>query len=275
MRHADQDNQNHLSALFALEAGSVLVWLMAIFLSAVRSPVFGALRVLSQEAARELTSLDLAIGLGIAIVVLALIRRTRIFGIVVAIVLSFLTFSGLSLYVSVGLAFSVAVALLLYERLNCSFLSNNLFVFVSVLFGALPIGIAYPIEFLVVVLIVVSAYDVIGVFLTRFIPTLALGAIVTDVPLLVLAPRTDVSWKERPTIRKASAVLGVGDVFLPALFLSAVTFAHGIPLGLITLAGAIIGGLLNTALAVTIRTGIPAVPLLAAGMTAAYFLFRA
>lgn len=263
-----------MNAILVLMAGSVLVWLATILLSSIQMPVLNALHVISAENGQTPTTPDLIFSLAIALIILAVVRRQKIFGIIIAIILAFLTFSGLTLYIGIGLAFSIAIALLLYERLNCSFLSNDLFVFVSVLFGSLPIGISYPIEFVILILITVSVYDVIGVFLTRFIPTLARGAVEGDVPLLLFAPRNSTLWQERPTMKNTAAILGAGDVFLPAIFLSAVTFTYGIPLGVATLAGAVIGSILNLALAAAIRTGIPAIPMLAAGMLAAYFLFR-
>jgi hypothetical protein len=69
-------------------------------------------------------------------------------------------------------------------------------------------------------------------------------------------------------------MLGAGDLFLPGIFMAAVSFQASPVAALAVFSGAVVGGLMNTFLAVLIRTGIPAMPLLTVGMLWAYYAIR-
>lgn len=260
------------NSILMLMASGMLVWLLIIFLAGMTAPqISEAMRQASGQAA-QVGPWDFLFALAIAFSILYLIRRKHFFGTFVAMILAFLIFGGSAIFLGVEPAFFLAVGLLLYERGHRSFLANNLFILTAVLFGSLPIGLGYSIELIILVLIIISIYDVLGVFATRFIPRLAVSAVERDVPLLLLAPRANIAWKALPRLKDSSAMLGAGDLFLPGIFIAAVAFNQSIPVALAVLAGAVIGGLVNTVLATLIRTGIPAMPMLAVGMIIGYYL---
>ncbi|MBU0646493.1 hypothetical protein KJ611_03400 [Patescibacteria group bacterium] len=260
------------NSILMLIASGMLVWLLIILFASLTSPkIIASLQYVSSQSG-QITLLDFLLSLLIALFILYLVRRRHIFGTLVAMILSFLIFGGAAIYFSVELAFFLAMGLLIYERMYRSFISNNVFILAAVLFGSLPIGLGYSVELIIMVLIIISVYDVLGVFATRFIPRLAATAVEQNVPLLLLAPRAHIAWKAKPNLKDSSAMLGAGDLFLPGIFIAAVSFSHTIPVALAVLAGAIIGGLINTILATVIKTGIPAMPMLAAGMIIGYFL---
>jgi hypothetical protein len=65
-------------------------------------------------------------------------------------------------------------------------------------------------------------------------------------------------------------MFGAGDLFIPLLFLLAVSLRFGYETALLSLLGAVLGNVGNIFLVKKIKTGIPAVPLLAMGLTAGY-----
>lgn len=251
---------------------AVLVWLFAILLAGIttQSTLNAQAYIATQSATVGLG--DFFLALGMAFVLIYLLHHRSYFGSVVSVILAFLIFSGSAIYFGLELAFFLAAGLMLFERRQRSFISNNLYVLVATLFGAIPLGLAYANELIILILIAVSIYDIGGVFFTRFIPRMATKAVELDVPLLLLAPKATVSWKARPKLKDAVAMLGAGDIFLPAIFLTSVAFFQSIPIALSVLLGAVLGGVANTILASIIKTGIPAMPLLSVGMIIAYYL---
>lgn len=222
-----------INSIFMLMTSGMLVWLLIIFLASLISPTIPASIQHVTAQSSELGVLDFLLSLIIALFILYLVRRRHIFGTFVAMILCFLIFGGAAIYLSAELAFFLAVGLLMYERLHRSFVSNNLLILVAVLFGSLPIGLGYSVELIILILVIISVYDVLGVFATRFIPRLAVSAVEQNVPLLLLAPKAHISWRAKPILKDSSAMLGAGDLFLPGIFIAAVAFSHAIPVALV------------------------------------------
>jgi len=266
--------QERLLSVITLELLAILVWLVAILFTSLRAPFFLELqRLLAAEQAAPGGG-DLFLSFIIALIILIFLHRQQFFAMAVAILLSYMVFGGASLFVGTIAAFLLAVSLLLYQQLSHHFISNNALVVAAVLFGAFPIALGFSPVLIVFILIVFSVYDVIGVFFTNFIPNLAHRAIQYEIPLVLLAPRAHQSWKSIPSSDRVAAILGAGDVFLPAIFISSVTLEGGVPLGLAVVLGAACGWVANNVLSWMVRGGIPAMPLLTVGMIAAYYLAR-
>jgi len=264
--------RERLLSVLTLELAAVLLWLVAILLTAWRLPLFLEIqRLLALEAAAPAGG-EIFLAFVIALIILIFFHKQTFFATIVSILLSYMTFSGALLFMGTEAAFLLAVSILLYQKLSHTFLSNNLLVAAGVLFGAIPIALGFEPVMVVFILAVFSVYDVIGVFLTKFIPTLAHRAVQYELPLIWLAPRAHVSWHAIPSSERVAAMMGAGDVFLPAIFITSVTLAGGVPMGLLVLFGAVIGWTLNNFLSWIVRGGIPAMPLLAVGMIAAYYL---
>ncbi|MBU1032481.1 MAG: presenilin family intramembrane aspartyl protease [Patescibacteria group bacterium] len=263
--------KHRLKSLLILAVSGVAVWILTIVLSDKARPLFNYFR---DQPAQEAEPLNLLIAFAVALIILFILRKRFFLGWLISISMALIIFSGASLFVRPEISLLLAVALFLFERFKHSFLSNNLLILVALLAGSITIGLSFPINFLIIVLIFLSVYDIFGVFITRFIPHLAQKAVETNVPLLLLAPDKNVSWLQKPALKNSAALLGAGDIFLPAIFLSAVTFEHSVTISFITFAGALVGVALNSALAVKIKTGIPAMPMLALGLIIAYLIAR-
>lgn len=266
--------KERLNALLALEASVVGVWLLVIFFTNLQKEFFLNLQASIAQQAGIITIQEIVLSIAVAVLIFFFLYKKHLFGIFISILLGFLGFTGALLYFGPELSFFLAVSLILFERLRHSFLSNNLLVLFGVLFGSIPIGISYRPELLLLILVFFSVYDVLGVFLTKFIPHMARKAVESKAPLLFIAPRSKIKWTAETSIQNSAAILGAGDAFLPAFVLASVTIFYSVPLALILLIGAVIGGILNTLLAMIIRSGIPAMPLITIGMAIAFILGR-
>jgi presenilin-like A22 family membrane protease len=260
-----------LNSLLILSFSSLTVWILAIVLSFFLRPVH---QLLLQLPAEDLNPLNLFLSFSVALIVLVLFRKKQFFSWLIALSLALIIFSGASLFLPLELALVLAAGLFLLERYRHSFLTNNLFLLTALLAGGITVGLRFPVQLLIYVLIFLSVYDVIGVFLTHFIPRIARQSVETNVPLLLLAPGKRISWLAHPHLKNSAAVLGAGDIFMPAIFISAITFNHNSIVAINVLLGAALGILLNTWLAMRIRTGIPAMPLLALCMIVVYWITR-
>lgn len=260
-----------LKSLFILTSSSLSVWLLTVALSFYLRPVYELLLELPTE---NISPLNLLLSFLAALIVLVLFRKKHFFGWFISLSLALIIFSGASLFIKPELALILAAGLFLLERYRHSFLTNNIFLLTALLLGSITVGLRFPVNLLIYILFFLSVYDVIGVFLTRFIPRLARQSVETNIPLLLLTPSGKTGWLARPHLKNSAAMLGAGDIFMPAIFLSAVTFSHDLTAAISVFLGAVLGILLDTLLAVYIRTGIPAMPLLALGMIAAYWLAR-
>ena len=260
-----------LNSLLILALSSLSVWVLAIVLSFFLRPVH---QLLLQLPAKDLDPLNLFLSFLVALIVLVLFREKQFFGWLIALSLALIIWSGAGLFLPLELAFVLAAGLFLLERYRHSFLTNNLFLLVALLMGSLTVGLRFPVNLLIYVLIFLSVYDVIGVFLTHFIPRIARQAVETNLPLLLLAPTKKTGWLSHPHLKNSAAILGAGDIFMPAIFISAVTLNHNLLIAVNVFLGATLGILLNTLLALRIRTGIPAMPLLALCMIAVFLFTR-
>ncbi|MBU0531689.1 MAG: presenilin family intramembrane aspartyl protease [Candidatus Uhrbacteria bacterium] len=205
------------------------------------------------------------------LVLLYLLRNTRAFTIIITVLLALLMLGTATLLIPYFYALILVISLALIVITYPTFALNNLFVFLAVLAASLPIGLAYTPLTLFFPLVFLSVYDVIGVFKTSFIPNLARSAIYQHTPVIILAPAKFKEWLKRPGMRNIKALLGAGDIFVPLIFLISVIEHHGNPLlGGWVFIGAVIGSLTNILLLAQIKKGVPALPLIVAGMFVAY-----
>jgi presenilin-like A22 family membrane protease len=262
--------KKRLKGIFLLEALGVVVWLATIWLSALPNPLYDLLQSQAVRAEDENGVLQIAAGVVIAVIALVFMKRFDFFGTFVSGLLGFMIFSGLALFINPFVSAGFAILLVIFERKEHTYTSNNTLLLIAILFGAVPLGATYGIELLIWIVVGLSIYDIFGVFVTRFIPNLAKQAAERNVPLLLIAPGSDDAWRDEPKLKNTAALLGAGDVFMPAIFISSVTINLGTQTALWVTLGAIIGILGNTLLAKKIKTGIPAMPMLALGMLVAY-----
>lgn len=266
-------NGERMLGVLTLECGSALVWLLGILLAAYNTATLKTIQEILVSQAPAPTGGELLVSFLIGLVLLVTLHKQRSFGLAVVVILGYMTFSGLSFVMGIGLAFLVASVLMLYHLRHHSYLSNNALLAAAALFGSFPLALGFSVNMLILILIFFSVYDVIGVFATHFIPNLAHRAVELKLPLLFAAPRPHVAWKSPLEGKTVSALLGAGDVFLPTIFITSVVINEGPDRGLAVLFGTLIGWILNNILAAMVRTGIPAMPLLTVGMLIGYFAF--
>lgn len=264
--------RERLNALLTLEACVVGSWLFVILLTGMKRDLFLSLQELIARTATSVTLGELFLSIILALAILLVLVRRHLLGVFTSMLLGFLGFTGAVLFLGAELSFFLSVGLILFERMRRSFLSNNLLILFAVMFGAVPVGISYAPEAILFVLFLFCIYDVAGVFLSSFIPHLARKSIEYRIPLLFVAPRAATTWSESPNTKNSASILGAGDAFLPAFLLSSVTLFASPFVAIAVLLGALLGTLGNTILAMYIKTGIPALPLMTVGMIIAYYL---
>ena len=276
MRRALPHSFDRLQSILFLEATGILVWLASIVLVSGRQAAYFLNReiILYQIPFFQFSFLIILLTFLILYFLSQTLRRQKLSGTLIALVFTFLIFEGAALFINIIAAFILPIALLIFERLHRSYFSNNLFLVATVLFAGITFGVQYSAGLLFFVLLLLSIYDVLGVFATDFIPKLAEKTIQHDTPLLLLAPIKNNDWFHYPSLNNSAALIGAGDIFLPTVVISSIAFSEGTVHGLIVLSGAVLGVILNTISATALKRGIPALPLLTVGMLCAYLLAR-
>jgi len=263
--------QGRLLPIMILQVLTFITWIIGmIVVSTLPEPVHSGL----VGAPTTVTASDIlivAIFFLVFLIVLYLLRNTKAFTIIITVLLALLMLGTVSLLIPYFYALIFVISLTLVVITYPTFAFNNLFVLLAVLAASLPIGLAYSPMILFFLLIFLSIYDVIGVFKTSFIPNLARSAVSQHAPVIIVAPTKLKQWLKRPSMRNIKALLGAGDIFVPLIFLISVIEHHNNPLlGFWVFIGAVIGSLVNILLLARIKKGIPALPLIVAGMFAAY-----
>lgn len=266
--------KERIKGIVLLELMSAALWLVGIFffyLPIPESPT--ALSTNFGIAGGADDSSSILFGFLIGLIILYFFRKKTGLGIFVSILLGLMIFSTASVFIPPIVALSISVLFVFVERAYRSFCTSNTLVLMGVLAGALPLAVYYKTDFLIILVVLVSFYDIAGVIFTTFIPTIAKSAADKGIPLLISAPKKGTSWLAKQNLKNTSAIMGAGDLLIPLLFLTAVSTQFNTNFALICLAGALIGNLLNILLLTKIKRGIPAMPLIAAGMLIMYYLF--
>lgn len=271
MPRIKQSIRGRLVPIMILQALTFITWIVGmIIVSTLPEPVHSGL-VGAPTTVTPTDILIVAIFFLVFLITLYTLRNTKAFTIIITVLLALLLLGTASLLISYFYALLLVISLTLIVITYPTFAFNNLFVFLAVLAASLPIGLAYTPMALFFLLIFLSIYDVIGVFKTSFIPNLARSAVTQHAPVIIMAPAKFKAWFERPSMSNIKALLGAGDIFVPLIFMISVIEHHANPLlGLWVFIGAVIGSLANILLLARIEKGVPALPLIVAGMFAAY-----
>src|SRR3989338_7867305 len=185
MRRALPHSFDRLQSILFLEATGILVWLASIVLVSGRQAAYFLNReiILYQIPFFQFSFLIILLTFLILYFLSQTLRRQKLSGTLIALVFTFLIF----------------------ERLHRSYFSNNLFLVATVLFAGITFGVQYSAGLLFFVLLLLSIYDVLGVFATDFIPKLAEKTIQHDTPLLLLAPIKNNDWFHYPSLNNSAA----------------------------------------------------------------------
>jgi presenilin-like A22 family membrane protease len=271
-----QWNAEKTQAMLTLELLSLMTWLLGILFFHLPLPRSSA-AVEASETVQPAFLSDaptILLTVLVALFLLYLLRKVRAVGLVVSILLGFLIYGTLAVFVEPPVAFSLTVMIVYIDRAYRSFVTNNALVLLGVFAAAMPFSLYYETDFLLTLLAIFAVYDIFGVVFTRLIPQVAMGAVRAGAPLLLMIPKMPARWRDRPTPEATAALMGAGDVFLPLLFLTAVSVQFGVPRALLCALGAVVGNACNLIVLSRMKTGIPAMPFLAAGIAVAYLLTR-
>jgi presenilin-like A22 family membrane protease len=271
-----QDSLERLRGFFILECFSIFTWLAGIIFFYL--PLPHAQKTITQSFGNRPTFLEnapvLLFSVLFALGLMYLVRRKRLVAPAVSILLGFMVYGTLSVFIEPLVAFLVCVLLVYVERAYRSFITNNFLVLSGVFAAAMSFAVFYQADFFLTLLGIFAVYDIFGVLFTNVIPKVARGFMNIGAPLLLYVPKKIFRWRDTPEPESIASAMGSGDIFLPLLFLTAVSVQFGILRALWCLFGAIFGGFVNLFFATKRKSGIPAIPFLACGLAIAYLLTR-
>jgi len=273
----DEKNQppvfkKSLRGIIFLEITCFVVWIIGIFFFYLPLPKSSLVVARLADEPSPYDALGILLSVIIVLVLFYRLRRSQALAPVVAVLFGVIIYNTLSVFVEPLVALTVAAFIIYIERAYRSFVSNNLLVILGVFAAAVSFVGTYSVNFLLILLRLFSLYDLVGVFWTKAIPKVAQGAAKIGMPLLILMPKKEASWWQVPTPDTIVSMMGAGDLFIPLLFLSAVSAQVGWQVALISFVGAVAGSGLNILFAKRVKGGIPAIPILAVGLVVGYFV---
>lgn len=259
-----------LWGIIVLEIICLIVWLAGIFFFYLPLPESSVAISRAAGEANIFDAFSILASIVAALVIFYWLRRKRALAPAVSLLFGIIFFNVLSVFVEPLVALTVSILLVFIERMYRSFISNNLLVILGVFAAGISFAGSYSIIFLLIFLALFALYDIAGVFWVKTIPKVAKNAAKIGMPLILLVPKKGTSWFRVPTPETIASMLGAGDLFIPLLFLVAVSVQAGYQIALASLVGAVLGNIGNIFLARKIKGGIPAVPLLAIGLAVGY-----
>jgi len=167
-------------------------------------------------------------------------------------------------------AMTFAVFVVILRFLKPLVLLQNIAMILAIAGVAAQLGLVFSTITLVIVLIIASVYDYIAVFKTKHMITLFEGLLEHNVPFTVLIPdqgnmfqRMDADVHKRTERGREFYLLGTGDIAFPAIFAIAVLARYTPQIAVITIAGSLVGLLLDHYLLMKLQRPIPALPTIA------------
>ncbi len=133
--------------------------------------------------------------------------------------------------------------------------------------GITAIFSSLPIAYIIIILLALAIYDFISVYKTKHMIKLAKSALSTNLPLLLIFPKR----LRRKHGRKDAIYMGLGDVVIPGMLITASYINNGFTALIFTLCGAIAGLILLIFL--VSRAPQPGLPFLNSGAIIGYAIF--
>jgi len=163
-------------------------------------------------------------------------------------------------YLGVALA-AILVALRFYHP---TVLTQNLALIIAIAGISANLGLLFPLSAVLVILAILSVYDVIAVYQTKHMLTLFKGLLDSGTPFAIIVPDKNISVHESIANAKPGTgkflMLGTGDLAFPIIF-AVSALPMGIAHSLAILAGSLVGMLSVHIILTQKKTGaIPALP---------------
>ncbi|MBC7081692.1 MAG: hypothetical protein H5T44_05575 [Thermoplasmatales archaeon] len=133
--------------------------------------------------------------------------------------------------------------------------------------GIIAIFSSLPIAYVIIILIALAIYDFISVYKTKHMIKLAKSALSTNLPLLLIFPKR----LRRKHGKRDAMYMGLGDIVIPGMLITASYINHGLIALIFTLCGAVAGLILL--LLLVSRAPQPGLPFLNSGAIIGYAVF--
>ncbi|MBC7128411.1 MAG: hypothetical protein H5T45_01600 [Thermoplasmatales archaeon] len=132
--------------------------------------------------------------------------------------------------------------------------------------GIIAIFSSLPIPYIIILLLALAIYDFISVYKTKHMIKLAKNAISSNLPLLLVFPK-----RFKKHSRRDAMYMGLGDVVIPGMLITASYLQNGVYGFILTLCGAIAG--LSALLFFASRSPQPGLPFLNSGAIVGYAIY--
>jgi presenilin-like A22 family membrane protease len=218
------------------------------------------------ETSTSIVSFLIAFAIATALIVLLL----KFFkgGMFFQALMAFLIFIGaetvFSTYLPYMLALLIAVGLVALRFLMPNVLVQNLTIMIAIAGIGASIGLMIPVPAIIVLLAVLSIYDIIAVYKTKHMVTLFKGMVERGVPLSLVVP--DKAHKLKSKIKHAKPgtgeflMLGTGDIAFPVIF-AVSALQYGLLSSICVIIGAFVGlAVVHVILTLKGKGAVPALP---------------
>jgi len=186
------------------------------------------------------------------------------------------------LFLSQLYAFLAAIVLVIFRFIYPRIWTQNIIIIIGISGVAASLGVNMNPIFVIIILVLLSLYDIIAVYKTRHMVNLFKGMAEKGAVLALIIPKSILLWKDKFTIiknknRNEFIFLGTGDIALP-LFFAASAFSSGLDVSVAIIIGAVIGLVVDHIFFVTQKEkkAIPALPAIAffaiAGYVVSFYL---
>lgn len=243
--------------------------------------VYEARNLLPETTGGEMTLLNLLFYfLLITLLIIVLLKFTKgkvIFRLLFALAI----FGGLqivfSLWLSTFWSILLAALLVFFRYLYPLVWLHNLLMTLALAgIGAL-LGLSFAPLAAIIILLILSVYDIIAVLVTKHMVTMARGLLKRGVFLALLVPEKISLWKSelgRVQAGGQAMILGGGDLALPLILVDAVLIAGGIGRAVLTAGGCLLGVCLDHYFFISEkpRRPIPALPLITFGAIGGFLI---
>lgn len=181
----------------------------------------------------------------------------------------------LGAFFSFYMSFIIALFLLLYRIVRPSIFAHNILIIFACAGVAGVLGISVTVESAVLLLIILSVYDVIAVYQTRHMVYLATHMIASQAFLGFIIPESLVSYTTKISqarVNEGFMFLGGGDIVLPSVF-AVSALSVNVLASLFVIIGAVCAIVVNHYILIKTNRPLPALPLMACGMIIFFYFY--
>lgn len=262
----------HALVLFALAISASMAWVFFGFMQ----PVIAVSVDMTLDPANIVVSV--LIGTAIILLISRLFRKTRITAFKILFILAL--FGGVYIFLSAFVpalsALAISFALIAYRMARPSIFIHNVVMALGASGVGAILGVSFTVANALIVLGVLSLYDVIAVYFTRHMVYMATQMIEANAFLGFIIPESMSAYRHEAGLARPGQgfmFLGGGDIVLPMIFIVS-AFSVNVMAAMASAIGALAGIAANHYILMKTLRPLPALPFIALGAIAFFYLSR-